>query len=165
MLGGESRGRVLRAGLTDKDIIRVRVGDEATVQFDAMPGQRFSGRVALVGTSADVRTGTYLVEVSLDDAGALPSGLIGQLDIRTRERVASAVIPVEAMLEAHRDSAFVYTLSADAEPVATRQHVQILRLVGSDVAVIGLPIDRRVVTRGAPYVTDGMVVRIAENTP
>ena len=37
-----------------------------------------------VGRSADPHTGTYSVEVSLDDTDALPSGLVGQVRITTR---------------------------------------------------------------------------------
>lgn len=162
VLGGGARGRVLRAGLPDRDALRVRVGDAATVRFTAVGDREFVGRVSLIGQSADVRTGTYLIEVTLTDVGTLPAGLVGQVQIAVRGNKRAAMIPVDALLEADADSATVYTLSSGAEPVATPHRVRIAQLVGDRAAVTGLPNDARVVTRGAPYVQPGARVRVVQ---
>ncbi len=167
-LGGTRRGRVLRAGITDRDAIRVRLGDSALVQFDAVPGRTYSGRVILVGRSADPRTGTYTVEVAIADADALPSGLVGNLSIMSSSASGSpstkshASVPVDALLEADRDSATVYTVSTSgtAEPVAQTQRVRIAGLSGDRALITGLAPDTRIVTQGASYVTAGARVRI-----
>ena len=83
-IGGSTRGKVLRAGLTDRDALRVRVGDTATVAFDALPTATYHGTVTLLGGAADPRTGTYTVEVTLRDAGPLPEGLVGRVVIAAR---------------------------------------------------------------------------------
>ena len=160
LLGGGARGRVLRFGLPDRDALRVRVGDAATVRFSAVGARQFQGRVSLLGQSADARTGTYSVEVAVTDAGALPAGLVGQVQIAVRGNSRAAMVPVDALLEADADSATVYTLSNDREPVASAHRVRIAQLVGDRAAVTGLPNDARVVTRGAPYVQPGARVRV-----
>src|SRR5688500_2106830 len=38
-------GRVFRIGLTDRDLMRVRLGARAMVRFDALPGRTFAGTV------------------------------------------------------------------------------------------------------------------------
>jgi RND family efflux transporter MFP subunit len=163
-LGGSRRGRVLRAGLPDRDALRVRVGDKATVRFDALPDKSFDGQVVLVGRSADVRTGTYTVEVTLRNADALPSGLVGRVSIAVRGAargdVRSNTLPTEALLEADGDSATVYTVRNDSIPTAKPQRVRISHLAGDVAAVEGLASDARVITRGASYVTPGARVRI-----
>ncbi|WP_396223552.1 efflux RND transporter periplasmic adaptor subunit [Gemmatimonas sp.] len=161
-MGGTRRGRVLRAGVPDRDALRIRVGDAATVHFDAMPKARFEGKVILVGRSADPRTGTYAVEVSLTGTDALPSGLVGQLRIAVKGKPVAMRIPVDALLEADRDSATVYTIRVDSAgaPVAAPQRVAVGALSGDQVHINGLAPEARVITRGATYVTAGAPVRI-----
>lgn len=160
MLGGSRRGRVLRVALPDRDALKVQVGDVSTVHFDALPDRHFSGRVVLVSRSADPRTGTYSVEIAMAAADALPSGLVGKASITVKGAAKGNRIPVDALLEADRDSASVYTVSDAKEPVAQRTRVRIAQLSGDEAAVEGLPADARVIAKGAAYVTNGTRVRI-----
>ncbi len=162
VLGGGARGRVLRVGLPDRDALRVNVGDAATVRFSAVGDKVFRGRVSLLGQSADSRTGTYSAEIAIGDAGSLPAGLVGKVEIAVRGTTRAAMVPVDALLEADADSATVYTLSNDREPVATAHRVRIAQLIGDRAAVSGLDERARVVTRGAPYVTPGARVRVID---
>ena len=164
-LAGRARGRVLRVGIPDRDAMHVRVGDAATAQFDAAPGVEYHGVVSLRSGSTDARTGTIAVELTLRDADRLPDGVMGRAEIAVRSSTHAAVIPVDALLEANGDSAHVYTVSASQPFTAQPHRVRIVQLVGEMVAVTGLDNGVRVITRGAPYVTTGARVRIAETTP
>lgn len=161
-LGGTRRGRVLRAGLPDRDALRVTVHDKATVTFDALPGTTFDGKVILVGRSADPRTGTYSVEVSLNGTEALPSGLVGQLRITTRGKSLAMTIPVDALLEADRDSATVFTAENDANGAlrARLARVRVSQLQGDRAVIEGLAVGTPVVAKGAPYLTAGAPLRV-----
>jgi RND family efflux transporter MFP subunit len=161
-IGGSNRGRVLRAGIPDRDALRVRVGNAAQVRFDALPNTKFAGTVSLLGKAADARTGTYTVEVQLRDAASLPNGLVGHVEIAVRSTTTAAMIPVDALLEADADSALVYTVSASTPLVAEQHKVRIAQLVGDKAAVTGLENGARVITSGAPYVTPGARVEIAK---
>ncbi len=163
VLGGGARGRVLRVGLPDRDALRVRVGDAATVTFSAVDGKRYRGHVSLLGQSADMRTGTFAAEVALTEVGALPAGLVGRVEIAVRGGARATLVPVDALLEADADSATVYTLTSGDEPVASRQRVHIAQLIGDRAAVTGLEEHARVVTRGAPYVSTGARVRVVSS--
>ena len=161
-LGGTRRGRVLRAGLPDRDALRVHVNDRATATFDALPGTTFEGKVVLVGRSADPRTGTYSVEVSLNGTDALPSGLVGQMRITTRGTSLAMTIPVDALLEADRDSATVFTAEKDADGAlrARSARVRVSQLQGDRAVVEGLAVGTPVVAKGAPYLTAGAPLRV-----
>ncbi len=163
LLGGGARGRVLRVGVPDRDALRVRVGDAATVRFSAVEDRVFRGSVSLLGQAADARTGTYTVEIALSDAGALPAGLVGRAEIVVRGTTRASLVPVDALLEADADSATVLTLSSDREPIATAHRVRIAQLVGDRAAVTGLDANARVIARGAPYVTPGTRVRVIQD--
>jgi RND family efflux transporter MFP subunit len=163
-IGGDHRGRVLRGGLSDRDAMRVRVGDAVTAHFDAVPATTYRGTVTLLGKAADARTGTYTVELQLREANALPDGLVGRANITVKADGAAMFVPVDALLEADADSAVVYTVN-DAEPlVATPHRVRITQLAGDKAAITGVDPTARVITRGAPYVTPGARVRIAPAT-
>jgi RND family efflux transporter MFP subunit len=167
VLGGSRRGRVLRAGLPDRDALRVQLGDSSMVSFDALPGRIFRGRVVLVGRAADPRTGTYSLEVSLDDADALPSGLVGRVRVQLRAGDVASSVPVEALLEGDDDSASVYTARRDPNGVlrATPARVKVVRLAGDRAVVTGVDEGILVVTRGAAYVTPGSPLReVTEQT-
>ena len=161
VLGSSDRGQVLRVGLADRDAVRVKPGDAATVAFDAFPGESFRGTVREVGAAADPRTGTYEVEVAVEPGGrTLISGLVGRAEIRPAEGRKMRVVPIEAILEADGDRATVYTVDA-AGRRARRLPVTVGFIQGSRVAVSG-GIDgaARVVTDGAAYLSDGAAVKV-----
>jgi len=161
ILGGSTRGRVLRAGLPDRDALRVRVGDSATVRFAAVPDATYQGVVSLLGQAADPRTGTFTVEVQLRDAAPMPAGLVGRVEITTRAPVTATLIPVDALIEADADSALVYTMTSAAPHTAEAHRVHILQVAGGLAAVTGVEPGARVITRGAAYVRPGAPVRLA----
>lgn len=164
-IGGSRRGKVLRVGVPDRDVLRLRVGDVAKVRFDALPDRVFTGKVTLLGQSADSRTGTYTVEVQLAEGASLPSGLVGRAEIASRATASGALpsatlVPVDALVEADGDSAIVYTVS-ETTPLRAQPHrVRILQLTGDHAAVSGVGSGARVITRGSAYVRPDSPVRI-----
>ena len=162
-LASSERGRVLKVGLPDRDAVRMQPGDKASAQFDALPGQTFHGRVTLLGRSADARTGTFVAEVALDDAGALPAGLVGRVTLSPKAAALATLVPIDALVEANADSAVIYTASTDKTPIAERHAVHILFVNGDRVAVqtdASASALQRVVTRGAQYLTADMPVHV-----
>lgn len=182
-----ARGSVLRAGLPDRDAVAVKLGAQAQVSFEAVPGRVFTGRVSQIGASADPRTGLYTVEVALEGVSALPSGLVGKLTIgciapaatkgadtgarptsspcaeptpkggRTSGGVSS--IPAEALVEGDGERGTVYTVDA-AGKRAHRVAVTLVGLDGNNVLVRGLDGVTRVVSVGASWLTDSARVEI-----
>lgn len=161
VLGADTRGTVLRVGLADRDAMRVRLGDSAWVTLDAQPGRRLRGRVAEVAAAADPRSGTYAVEIGVEEARGLPSGLVGRVEIRPSSSQEMYLIPVTALVEADGDRATVYTLDENATR-ARRVPVTVAFPEGDRVAVReGLDGVETVVTHGAAYLEDGAPVRVA----
>ena len=159
-LGSHARGVVVRAGLADRDVVRVRLGDRAVVRFDAFPDQTFEGSVTELAGASDPMTGTYDVEVTIPAASPLASGLVGQVEIRPAATHRVALIPIESLLEADGSHATVFAVSADGRR-AERRSVTIAFLTGDRVAVTsGLEGVTTVVTDGAAYLDDGATLRI-----
>jgi len=160
VLGSRSRGSVVRAGLADRDVVRVRRGDSASVRFDAWPDREWKGRVTEIAAAADPGTGTYQVEVALGDVAGLSAGMVGRVEIAPSSGVRASVIPIEALLEADGDEATVYALAGDGRR-AERRRVTVAWLVGDRVAVTnGLEGVSAVLTAGAAYVENGGLVQV-----
>jgi RND family efflux transporter MFP subunit len=158
-LGNEAAGLIVRAGLADRDAVRVRTGDAAEVIFDAFPGQVFAGRVRQIGAAANLQTGTYTVEIALANAPRALAGLIGRARIQPSTRERTALVPIDAITEADGDHAIVYALAGDGK--VQRLAVRIGAINGDRVNVLsGLEGVARIVTAGAAYLSDGAKVRI-----
>ncbi len=168
----KGRGSVLRAGLPDRDAVTVRRGTPAQVQFDAVPGRVFTGRVSQIGAAADARTGTFTVEVQLDGVAGLPSGLVGHLTIggaaeagkrgqgsKETATVGVAAIPAEALVEGDGDHGVVFTVDATGTH-ALRRSVTLVGLSGDKVLVRGLDGVSRVVSAGATWLVDSARVEV-----
>ena len=159
-LSASGSGTVLRVGLADRDAVRVKRGDAATVTLDAFPGETFRGTVTEVAAASTAGTGTYEVEVTVDPAGkALASGLVGRVEIAPASARRLPTVPLEAVIEADGDSAIVFALTPDGTK-ARRVPVTVAAILGSRVAVAGgLDGVTEVVTDGVAYLTDGAAVR------
>ena len=160
ILGSRARGSVIEVGLADRDAVLLREGDQAVARFDAIPGAEFPGRVSQIAAAADAGTGTYAVEISLQGAADLTAGLVGQVEIRPSNGAPTTLVPIEAILEADGAQATVYALSADGTR-AERRRVTVAFIDGDRVAVArGLEGVTTVLTDGAAYVDEGVVVRV-----
>jgi membrane fusion protein, multidrug efflux system len=162
VLGGANRGWIVRVGLADRDVVRVRVGDPARIEFDAWPGQIFDGRVSNIASAADTGTGTFAVELQLDAGGArFVQGLVAKVALSPQAAVSGQVIPVQALLEANDKEAGVFVLDPATRTVH-RVNIQIGRMSLGQIEVTdGLKQGVLVVTDGAAFLENGENVRVA----
>ncbi|MCC3160467.1 efflux RND transporter periplasmic adaptor subunit [Hymenobacter sp. 15J16-1T3B] len=152
---------VLRVGLADRDVVRVRLGDAATIHLDAYPELDFRGRVSRLAQTSDPASGTYEAEITVQPAGRkLVSGLVGEVDITPRAGAAVATVPVEALVSADGSRGYVYTLRGRGPQV--QQHpVRVLRLLGGQVAIASeLPLGTPIISQGAAYLTPSSRVTV-----
>jgi RND family efflux transporter MFP subunit len=159
-IGNRARGQVVRMGLSDRDVMRVRMGDPAVVRFDALPERELAGRVSEIGAASDPVTGTYRVEIALPAATGLASGLVGTVEIRPRANESVALVPMESLLEADGRDGAVYTLSSDGRH-AERRPVRLAFAAGERVAIrSGLDGVSVVITQGAGRLSPGDRVEV-----
>jgi HlyD family secretion protein len=158
--------------VAEADVLRVAVGQPATVTLEALPGRRFDGHVVEVGASALPTVGSvaaareFRVRIRIDnpDAGLRP-GLTCDAEILTRERTNALTVPLQAVVlrpsargGAERTGVFVVEDGrARFRPVETGI------IGGLDVEVTGLAAGVQVVS--GPFqvlrqLADGALVRI-----
>jgi RND family efflux transporter MFP subunit len=152
-------GRVVRVGLSDRERLRVKLGDKAEVRFDAAPDQTFVGSVSELATAATPGSGTFEVEVRVDDGSVLdlPSGLTAKVQI-AHVRPGALRVPLNALVDGRGRSAAVFTVVGEH---AVRVPVEIAEFAGDGAVLRDGPADgTRVATLGARDLTDGAPVRI-----
>lgn len=158
-------GKVLKLALSDRDALRLNLGDPAQVHFDVLPNQDFPAVVSTLPGSANPQTGLFEVELQLAASKArLASGLIGRAQISPKADTAAQAlsIPVGALVEANAGRATVYVLSADKK-TATRTEVRLGEVRDERVLVLeGLVAQASVVVRGGAYLSDGAKVSVTE---
>ncbi len=157
---------VLKAGLGDRDIARVKIGDAATIRLDAFDGVELQGRVSRVAAASDPRSGAFETEISFVETNRpLISGFMGEVRIHASVAGTNAnalAIPASAILEGHGAQASVFMIDSQTGK-AHRRRITVGKLDGDKIIVTGgLAADALVVTAGAAYLRDGVSVRIAE---
>jgi RND family efflux transporter MFP subunit len=158
------RDWIVRAGVSDRDLVRLCLNDPAVLVFDAYPGETFEAHVSEIAELSDPMTGTYEVELEVDNkAKKLVSGFVAQVDISPSSKEMYTVIPIEALVEADGRQGFVFTVDESTNR-AQRIPMTIGFLFEDKVAVsTGLKDTSFVVTEGAPYLIEGTQVKIVES--
>ncbi len=160
VVGPREGGFIVRAALSDRDVVRLRLGDPATVSVDAFPGQVLAGRITVLPGAADGASSLFDIEMELATA---PVKLVSGLSARVRidPVVASEstlpYAPISAVIEADGDQAAVFVVE---NGVAIRRAVRIAFIAPTAIAVAeGLKAGEKVVTDGALYLEDGESVQ------
>jgi len=166
VLGARDGGYVVKAALSDREIVRLKLGDAADVHLDAWPGIALHGRLAEISRAADERTGLFPVEVQLDAAPAgvaLASGLVAKLQVHPSagEDRTLPYVPIAAVVEGDRDTASVFVVNGEQ---VKRRAIRIAFIGPDRVAVAdGLQAGESVVTDGALYLQDGERIRVVRD--
>ncbi len=151
IFGSKNDALVLKASVTDKDIVHLNLGNSASVKFDAYPDRLFNGKISEIAGIADPYTGTYEIEIALDRSTAkLLSGFIGEASISSSVNREILSIPINAMLNANGSKAKVLVVE---DGVVRSKNIRIGSIQGEALVVLdGLSAGDLVITRGANYV-------------
>jgi RND family efflux transporter MFP subunit len=159
--GGQ--GFIFKAALSDRGLARLKIGDKAQVTLDAFKSKPVKGHVRRLSAMSDAQTGTFGVEIALDETPAgVESGFIGKARITPSGAPDSEIlaIPASAILEGHGATATVYVVD-ETTMSAKLARVTLDGLQDDKVLVTkGLKLGQKVVSAGAPYLREGAPVKI-----
>ncbi|MEM7105851.1 MAG: efflux RND transporter periplasmic adaptor subunit [Bacteroidota bacterium] len=151
---------ILKAGLTESDVVNVAENNEAKVRFFAYPDFEFSGKVIEISPVINPESATFDVSIEVEtEAKKLLPGFIGSVTILPESLNSLHAIPAQALIEANGKSGFVF--SVDENDYARKIKVSILDIEGEDVIISGHPPDMdQVVTLGVEYLFTGTKVLV-----
>lgn len=163
VFGATGEEWVLRASVNDREVITLRLGDPASVAFDAYPQVSFDARLSEIAEAADPMTGGYEIELAVESNGhRLVSGFVADIEIHPTAAGDYRIIPIDALVEADGSLGTVYTV----DPVTKRARavtVIISHVASGRVAVAsGLENVNEVVTDGAAYLADSSLVSVVQ---
>lgn len=160
VFAANNTGWVLSTGITDKDVVRTRLGDKAELYFDAYPNVRFLAVVSEVAARADARTQTFKIELKLAATEKnLLAGFVGHGRVYPMQKEDLALLPLTALLRAEGKQAEVYVL--DEHDQAHLRLIDVAFIEGSRMAVrAGVQEGERIVIQGAPYLSEGRSVSV-----
>jgi RND family efflux transporter MFP subunit len=165
LVGGHKRGFVVRAALSDREIVQLKIGDPAEIRLDAYPQQAIAGTIAEIAGAADERSGLFPVEVRFDSVPvSLASGLVAKLNLYPASSRSHRLtyVPIASVVEGDGDRASVFIVSGDR---VKRRSVRVAFIAPEAVAIAdGVQPGERVVTDGALYLQDEERIEIVGET-
>ncbi len=155
---------VVRANLSDRDLIRVGMLDSARIWFDAYGDETFMGMISEIGTSADPYTGTYEIEIRLlRKPPKLVSGFIARIEIFPSLLEDKILIPYEALAEGSGMAGTVYVIS---DGIPRRRKIRVESFTDRGIVVgSGLLEGETLVIEGVQYLREGSRIDIHESAP
>ena len=147
----------------EREIGRIRPGQHAQVQVDALPETPFPGSVARVAPEVDANSGTFRVTVSLDnDDGRLKPGMFVRVDVRVDRRENALLAPLEAVV-ALRDQSSLFVIE---DGVAARRQVATGYVSDGNIEIVdGVAAGETIVASGQDGLREGAPVRVVASTP
>lgn len=163
-LGVDTEGYIIRAALSDRELVQVALGDSAEIAIDAYPNQQISGTVREIAGAAEPMTGLFPIEIAIAETQVrLSSGLVATArlqPLRARE-TTRVYVPIAAVVEGAGRTAHVF---ANENGIARKQRIEVDFITDEHAAVLtGLTQGMEVVTEGALYLQDGEPIQILES--
>ncbi len=148
----------LVANLVEKDFRRVQPGLRGTVEVDAFPGEKFTGKVSRVAPVFDAATRTAVMEIEVPNPGyRLKPGMYARVSLTIDRQPDALTVPRNAIvdLDTKRGIFVVEQQVARFRPIRTG-------LQDGDLVQVldGIHDGERVVTTGAMAIKDGDRVQL-----
>jgi len=153
-----------RVSLTDRQIVSVLPGTEATLDVDARPGEIFRGEVISVGGAADSRSRKFPILLEIDNAsGRLLPGMVAQVNLSLGQKRQLMAVPLDAVLEEF-GLRYVFVVSGDSQNgwAAQKRRIEARPIAFRPTALeisAGLAEGERIAISSIRQLRDGMAVR------
>lgn len=103
------------AGVPERYAADVAAGARASVTFDVLPGQEFSGRISYAGAAVNARNRTFPVEVVLPNPGGIiKPEMVANVAVSRRAFEGAIVVPQEALVRVE-DGYIVFLVASGPE--------------------------------------------------
>lgn len=162
LVASNADAQVIRVGISDRDIIRLQYNDKAEVRFDAYGDEPFEAFVSEIAERADMRTGTYEVELTVKPQGKkLKNGFVGKVKIYPSSQEEFYQIPMRALAEGDQKTAYIFIPTKDQKAQKIALPVANIENNSFTVAKKDFPKEiKEVITDGVGYLSDNAPIKI-----
>ena len=146
----------LRFSVSERDVGKMKVGQDVSVKVDAFPDREFKGKVSIVFPSLEEKTRTLSIEALVPDKeGVLKPGLFARVILYTGGMKDTVVVPNTALLY-EGDQIRVYVVEDDR---AKERPVKLGNKYGDEMEIVeGIKEGDKVVTAGQQGLSEGAKV-------
>lgn len=105
----------IKVAVDELDISKIKVGQKATIKFDAVENKEYEGTVEVISQLGETSNNvtTYNVTVSIKDLSGIKIGMNGNVSILVASKENALVVPVEALID--KDDGKYVRVSASSE--------------------------------------------------
>ncbi len=150
---------MVKIKVPEQEILKIRQGDNASLNVNILPGKAYVGKVAWTGVVADALSHNYEVMIAIENAPAeLLPGMLCEASIEISESGEGVELPNRAVSINEKNRTFVWLVEDDK---AIRKEVKIGELTSKGVKVLeGLEIGDEYVIEGSHKLSEGLEVEI-----
>ncbi len=161
LFGTNTNTWVVKTNVTDKDIVRLNIGDSAFVYFDAYPSVAFKAQISEISGTADPYTGTYGLELQLQTVDyRLSSGFIAKINIFSSQTKEVLSVPYRSITDADGLNANIF-LVQNGKPV--KKKVKIYSIDDNEVFIErGIDTTVSIITDGVSYLKKNSIINIVD---
>jgi HlyD family secretion protein len=155
---------IVKAPFADTVAAKLKVGDEATVYPQELPGEKMVGPISLVSRGSDQQSRSVEVWVTLkDESKRLRSDSAAKVVVVTAEAPDALVVPASAVTLDASNSDTGIVMVVDNESMAHETKVKVgIRTLDRFEITSGLKEGQTVVTEGGYALPDGTKVKVSE---
>ena len=123
----------LVVGVSDKDIVKLKLGDHAKITTDAWPGKELICSVSKIANAPGQYTGLYEIKLSIENSDLnLKHGFFAKGEVYPSEEKECFSLPVGAIQEGIGKMVVFYSVSEDGK-VAIKQETNIISMTSDKV--------------------------------
>ena len=148
------------ANVVEKDLRRITAGQQADVEVDAFPGEKFAGRVARVAPVLDPATRTAQMEVEIQNTQfRLKPGMYARVNFTVERRPNTLVMPANALVDVQGKRGVFRPSEGD---IAKFHPIEVGLMDENQIEISsGLSEGDRIITTGAAALRDGDKIVVA----
>ncbi len=150
----------LRAGVTADEAGTLEVGGHAQVAFESLGGIESTGEIRSIGRVADRSTGTYLVELWIDNTdGLMREGMVAGVEFGDSSTGEYALVPRSALIREDGLVSLFVLEESGADTLARLRRVRVGRSNDVMVEILqGTELGEKVIVDGLFALRDGALV-------
>lgn len=159
--GTEQSNWVLKVSLSDRDWASIELGDQSELMIDAIPGQKYTGKIVAKSEGVDPITGTLWASIKCLHLPTqkLAVGIIAKATIIPKKQIKSWVIPYDALLDGNANEGYIFIISPTS--TAKKVAVKIDKIAHGKVYISsGIENSMEVIVSGNAYLNEGTKIKI-----
>lgn len=148
-------------GISESDYTRVKKGDKATVNADALPGKEFQGTIVRLYPTMDAATHTFMAEVQVrNEKRELRPGMYARVKVNFGSSNSITVEDAAVVKQQGSGQRSVFVLDEETSTVSVR-NVELGRHFDGKYEILsGLEEDEKVVVKGQAVLKAGQKVEV-----